>query len=279
MKEGVFIVYVQFAALWLAEIDMRSFLWVTPPDNPSGIMCSVRTVHTASVMNISARTLQAQKQSLISYEALRGRRTERRPSIKPVKKWFLEITFSLSLSLLPSDLDEFGLFFSTRNVSPSNHTDRARGAWHNISPWLMMRIPVACHQLLFSWKTVTDADDFISSSLGSHPPALATCPRRWGFLSFIKPLFPLPGLWRDWKGERGQRREVLIHYSQANEFISRHGFMAACQRANPRRSESTAGAHVSSLITANFLSAHNATVTLCLTASDSLVTSNLTIDA
>jgi len=35
--------------------------------------------------------------------------------------------------------------------------------------------------------------------------------RRWCSLSFIKPLFPLPGLWRDWKGERGQRREVLIH--------------------------------------------------------------------
>lgn len=273
MKEGVFIVYVQFAALWSAEIDMRSFQWVTHLDDPSGIMCSVCTV-----MNVSARTLQAQKQSLIRYEALRGRRTERWPSIKPVKKWFPEITFSLSLTFCHL-IWTSSVYFSARETSAHRITRTgARGAWR-ISPWLMMRIPVVCHQLLFSLKNCYGCRWLHIELLSSHPPALATCARRWGFLSFIKPLFPLPGLWRDWKGERGQRREVLIHYSQANEFISRHGFMAACQRANPRRSESTAGAHVFSLITANFLSAHNATVTLCLTASDSLVTSNLTIDA
>ncbi len=59
-----------------------------------------------------------------------------------------EITSPLSV------LDDFCLFFSARDVSP----DRVHGTIFPHDWWC-----VVCHRLLFSWKTVTDADDFISS--------------------------------------------------------------------------------------------------------------------
>ncbi len=78
----------------------------------------------------------------------RERRTERWPSIKPMEKWFPRLLSPLSV------LDDFCLFFSARDVS----SDRVHGTIFPLDWWC-----VVCHRLLFSWKTVTDADDFISS--------------------------------------------------------------------------------------------------------------------
>ncbi len=78
------------------------------------------------------------------------------------------------------------------------------GAWHNISTWLMI-----CR--------VSPVIVFLKNSYGcrwlhikfpSHPPIpplpVLAADVPWRFLPFIKPLFPLPGLWRDWKGELGE---------------------------------------------------------------------------
>lgn len=208
MKEGVFIVFLSSLQLcdWLKLTCTLFFVSHTPRWS---FRNNVQCVYTHLRWWISQPACFRPRNRVWSGMKHLEEEPERDGHLSnPWRSDSLRLLFP-SLSLLPSDRDDFCLFFSARNVSPSNHADRARGACRSISLWLMMRIPVACHQLLFSWKTVTDADDFTSSFRLTLPLLLPDVP--WRFLSFIKPLFPLPGLWRDWKGEREQRREVLIH--------------------------------------------------------------------
>ncbi len=191
--------FVLFAAPWLVEIDIRSFLWVTHLYDPSGIMCSMY-IHNSGDEYPSPYTSGPE----IEFDQVWTLRAKTRERDAQKDGHLSNPWRSDSPRLLPPSLwsGRFLFIFQCEKCQP----EPGLGARHNISPWLMMRIPVACHRLLFSWKTVTDADDFIWSFRLTLPYVLPTLAADvpWRFLPFIKPLFPLPGLWRDWKGEPGE---------------------------------------------------------------------------